>query len=132
MVNFDAPDSLRSCTRRERSTTPLQALNLLNDPVFVEAAQVMAVRILREERGSWDERLNYAFQLALGREPRPQEKDRLVIYYQQQKEILEKKGELADKLFSAIELEGIEPVEEAAWFGVCQFLLNLDEFITRS
>ena len=132
LVNFDAPYSLRSCTRRERSTTPLQALNLLNDPVFVEAAQVMAVRILREERGSWDDRLNYAFQLSLGREPRPQEKDRLVIYYQQQKEILEKNGELAEKLFPAIELEGIEPVEAAAWFGVCQFLLNLDEFITRS
>ena len=132
LVNFDAPDSMESCTRRERSTTPLQALNLLNDPVFVEAAQVMAVRILREQRGSWEERLNYAFRLSLGREPRPQEKSRMVSYYQQQMGILEKKRELADSLFPAIELEGIDPVEAAAWFGVCRLLLNLDEFITRS
>ena len=132
LVNFDAPDSMESCTRRERSTTPLQALNLLNDPVFVEAAQVMAVRILREQRGSWEERLNYAFRLSLGREPRPQEKSRMVSYYQQQMGILEKKRELADSLFPVIELEGIDPVEASAWFGVCRLLLNLDEFITRS
>ena len=132
LINFDAPESLLSCTQRERSTTPLQALNLLNDPVFVEAAQVMAVRILREERGSWEERLNYAFRLSLGRDPQPQEKDRLVGYYQQQKQLLEKQEELADSLFPAIELEGVDPVEAAAWFGVCRLLLNLDEFITRS
>lgn len=132
LLNFDAPDALLSCTRRERSTTPLQALNLLNDPVFVEAAQVMAIRILREERGSWNDRLNYAFRLSLGREPRPQEKARLVGYYQQQKDILEKKRELVDSLFPAIELEGIDPAEAAAWLGVCRLLLNLDEFITRS
>ena len=132
LINFDAPESLLSCTQRERSTTPLQALNLLNDPVFVEAAQVMAVRILREERGSWEERLNYAFRLSLGRDPQPQEKDRLVGYYQQQKQLLEKQAELADSLFPAIDLEGVDPVEAAAWFGVCRLLLNLDEFITRS
>ena len=132
LLNFDAPDALLSCTRRERSTTPLQALNLLNDPVFVEAAQVMAIRILREERGSWNDRLNYAFRLSLGREPRPQEKARLVGYYQQQKDILEEKRELVDSLFPAIELEGIDPAEAAAWLGVCRLLLNLDEFITRS
>ena len=66
LVNFDAPESLLSCTQRERSTTPLQSLNLLNDPVFVEAAQVMAVRILREERGSWEDRLNYALPALAG------------------------------------------------------------------
>ena len=131
LVNFDAPDSLESCTRRERSITPLQALNLLNDPVFVEAAQVMAVRILREQRGNWNDRLTYAFRLSLGREPRPLEKRRMVSYYKQQMGILEKKRELADSLFPAIELEGIDPVEAAAWFGVCRLLLNLDEFITR-
>ena len=132
LVNFDAPESLLSCTQRERSTTPLQALNLLNDPVFVEAAQVMAVRILREERGSWEDRLNYAFRLSLGRDPHPQEKDRLAGYYQQQRQLLEKQTELADSLFPAIEIEGVDPLEAAAWFGVCRLLLNLDEFITRS
>ena len=51
LASFDAPDALTSCTRRERSTTPLQALILLNDPVFFEAAQGLATRVLRESAG---------------------------------------------------------------------------------
>src|SRR5262249_39314521 len=51
LVTFDAPDSLNSCPRRNRSTTPLQALTLLNDPVFFEAAQGLALRLLQEKTG---------------------------------------------------------------------------------
>ena len=50
-MNFDAPDASLSCTRRERTDTPLQALNLMNDPVFFEAAQALAFRMLREAHG---------------------------------------------------------------------------------
>src|SRR5439155_10152115 len=64
-VTFDFPDSTRSCTRRERSNTPLQALDLLNDPVFVEAAQALAARVLREESGGAEQRLERTFLLAL-------------------------------------------------------------------
>ena len=48
LMNFDAPAASLACTRRERTNTPLQALNLLNDPVFFEAAQGLAFRIMRE------------------------------------------------------------------------------------
>ncbi len=48
LMNFDAPSASLSCTRRERTDTPLQALNLMNDPVFFEAAQGLAFRIMRE------------------------------------------------------------------------------------
>src|SRR6185369_3151040 len=48
LMNFDAPNSNLACTRREHTDTPLQALNLLNDPAFFEAAQGLAFRILRE------------------------------------------------------------------------------------
>ena len=51
LMMFDAPDSNVSCPKRERSTTPLQALNLLNDPVFFEAAQAMAARLWLENLG---------------------------------------------------------------------------------
>ena len=132
LTNFDAPDSLLPCTRRERSTTPLQALNLLNDPVFVEAAQVLAVRILRHERRSWDDRLRYAFQLCLAREPGASESERLASYYQEQKRILEKYPDLAYQLFPAKELQDIYPPEAALWVTIARLLLNLDEFITRS
>jgi hypothetical protein len=132
LLTFDAPNALLPCSRRERSTTPLQALNLLNDPVFMEAAQVLATRILREERGSLTDRLNYAFRLCLAREPRPQERDRLIQYCQQQKEILGRKPELVASLFPAQDLDGIDPSEAAVWVGISRLLLNLEEFLIRS
>ena len=132
LLNFDAPDRFLSCTRRERSTTPLQALNLLNDPVFVEAAQALAVRLLRQRFESVEDRLSFAFRLCLGRDPKPQERQRLVEYYEEQKTILEKQPELADQLFPAKQLEGVDHREAAIWVGVSRLLLNLDEFISRN
>ena len=131
LVNFDAPDSLQPCSRRERSTTPLQALNLLNDPVFVEAAQVLAARILREQSGSVQDRLNYAFLLCLARMPKPRELDRLVSYYDEQRKLLAAKPRFAELLFSARDLDGIDGAEAAVWVSVSRLLLNLEEFITR-
>jgi hypothetical protein len=107
-------------------------LNLLNDPVFFEAAQVLAVRILREERGNLSDRLNYAFQLCLGREPKPQERDRLISYLDDQKKILQRNPDLIKNLPPVKEIEGIDPADAAIWVGLSSLLLNLDEFITRS
>lgn len=72
LMNFDVPDRTVSCARRETSNTPLQPLNLMNDPVFVEAAQALAARIEEAPEGR---RLDRAFQLALGRAPTPRERD---------------------------------------------------------
>jgi len=77
MSNFDEPDSNVSCTRRRRSNTPLQALNLLNDPVFYEAAQALAARIQKE--GGADP-LGYAFELCVARMPTRTERARLEQY----------------------------------------------------
>ena len=132
LATFDAPDMVESCSRRMRSNTPLQALNLLNDPVFFEAAQVLAARVLRERSGSVADRIDYAYRLSLGRPPRPQETDRLLRYYEEQKGILSKKRESVEVLFSAPQIEGVDPEEAAVWVGVSRLLLNLEEFITRS
>ncbi|HUS06363.1 MAG TPA: DUF1553 domain-containing protein, partial [Bryobacteraceae bacterium] len=123
LVNFDAPDSNTACTRRGRSNTPLQALNLLNDPVFLEAAQALAVRTLREAPPKTPERLEYAFQLALARKPSTRERERLSRYFDQQASL---KANLLP-----LEIQGLDPREASAWVGVSRVILNLDEFITR-
>jgi hypothetical protein len=104
LVNFDEPDSVMSCPRRRMSNTPLQSLNLLNDPVFFEAAGALAKRVQQQAPGdTFDDRLNYAFQLCLGRKPTAAEKDRLATYFDKQQD----------------------------WAGISRVLLNLDEFVTR-
>src|SRR5436305_2717958 len=74
---FDAPDSNSTCTRRNRSNTPLQALTLLNDQAFFEFAQGLAARVLTEAKASDEQRLRQAFQLCLARPPREPELKRL-------------------------------------------------------
>lgn len=106
-ISFDAPSSLVSCSRRERSTTPIQALNLLNDPVFWEAAQALAKRVLQYKKDSFEDRTSYLFELALGRDPVDSEMRLVSDYYRTKSDTT------------------------AAWTGVCSIVLNLDEFITR-
>ncbi len=130
LVNFDEPNSNVSATRRSRSNTPLQALNLLNDPVFLEAAQSLAVRVLEETSQDWDNRLETAFQLCLSRKPNHNERERLAKYFEQQKAILAKNPDSV-KMLAANPVPGVEPVEMATWVGVGRVLMNLDEFITR-
>ena len=131
LVTFDAPDSLLACSRRERSTTPLQALNLLNDSVFFEAARGLAARIMREKSGSLQERLHHAFLLCLARAPGADERERLIRFYHQQKKLLSQDPATAQALFPANEVEGIDAAEAAVWVNLSRVLLNLDEFITR-
>ena len=127
-VTFDLPDTATSCSRRERSNTPLQALNLLNDPVFMEAAKTLAYRILKSENDSFNKRLDYAFKLSLGRTPEAVERQRLKRYIDEQAAIMTE-GEVT-QLFP-VSIEGVGRNRAAAWVGVSSILLNLDEFITR-
>jgi len=131
LMNFNAPNSLLTCSRRERSTTPLQALNLLNDPVFFEAAQGLAVRLLKEPKADTSDRLEYAFKLCLSRAPTFQEKQRLMEFVQKQREMLSREPNAINKIFPATGLDGVDPAEAAVWVGVSRVLLNLEEFITR-
>jgi hypothetical protein len=106
---FDASDALSTCTRRNRSNTPLQALTLLNDQGFFEFAQALADRILRESKGGKRERIDYAFRLCLGRPPSERERQALA------------------RLLASRE----EKEPRDAWTSAARVLLNLDEFITR-
>ena len=130
LMNFDMSERTATECSRERSNTPLQSLNLLNDPVFVEAAQALAVRLLTQGGASIGDRLRYAFDLTLARPPKPTEIEAMSEYYRKQTAILEDDLESARKMFP-LDLPGVSPLEGAAWVGVGSVLLNLDEFITR-
>ena len=127
LINFDAPDANSAACRRERSNTPLQALNLLNDPVFVEAAQALAARVLRERSSS---RLDRLFEIALARLPSPREREWVDVYLHKQVQLLEQNPKQAEQLFP-VELPDHARVETAAWTALSSAILNLDEFITR-
>ena len=131
LMNFDAPNTLTTAPRRDRSNTALQALNLLNDPVFFEAAQGLAARVLAEAPGDeFSDRLTYVYRLCLSRKPSSREADRLSTYFEQQRKIF-----LADHRArteaASFHAPNAEPEEAAAWVSVSRALMNLDEFITR-
>ena len=130
MLNFDAPDSSISVCRRERSNTALQALNLLNDPVFMECARSLAIRILQEAPSTWEGRLDHAYRLCLGRLPSSRERERFRQFFTRQKEILEGEPESVQQLTSGAVLE-FQPLQVASWVAAGRAILNLDEFITR-
>jgi hypothetical protein len=124
LVTFDAPDASVTCTRRNRSNTPLQALTLLNDAGFYEYAQGLAARIDRESTTDDTAKLRHAFRLCVAREPSDRELSRLQAFLARQQSDLASKPEEAKKLSP-------DAPDRAAWVMVARVLLNLDEFITR-
>ncbi len=131
LIVFDGPDSMMTCTRRNRSNTPLQALTLLNDEAHVEFAQALAQRVLNEAPASRDERLNHAFRLSLGRAPKASEREQLSVFLANQlDEFRTQPDEAASVLPMGVD-EGADVPLLAAWASTSRVLLNLDEFITR-
>lgn len=125
---FDAPDREKCTARRLLTNTPLQALALMNDPTYIDAARALAERAIAEEKTA-DGRIKYAFRLAVAREPRAEEIR--VLRELEQKEIKQYRTdpEAAKKLAKA---NGkTDPVEMAAWTTVASSILNLDEMITK-
>jgi hypothetical protein len=131
---FDAPNGEMSCVRRSRSNSPLQALSTLNEPLFVESAQALARRAIREGGASDRDRLAYAFRLCTARTPGAEELNVLLG-------LLEKEDRrIGDGWVNAKELAGVgasalpaglTPRQLAAWTAVSRVLLNLDETITK-
>ncbi len=130
LMTFDAPSANLSCTRRERTDTPLQALNLMNDPVFFEAAQALAFRVMQESDGAFRDRLNLAYAITLGRAPAAPEAERMGKYFDETLRGLSQKPETVAALFPS-RIDGIPQAQAAAWVELSRVLLNLDEFITR-
>lgn len=134
LTTFDAPDAADACVRRERSNTPLQALAMMNDSVFVDAAQSLALRVMRETPPETPQRLRTLFQIVLNRQPRPEELSRLQSYHAEQKSRVQNGGQEALKALGIIG-KSIPPsettVEAATLVATARVLMNLDEFINR-
>lgn len=131
LMTFDCPDSNVTCIRRTRSNTPLQALTLLNDPVFNECAQALARRILTQGGASPDQRLRYAFRVCLSREPSAVELDELQRLLTDQRAAFERNPASASDAAGTYCPDGIPGPEAAAYTAVARVLMNLDEFTTR-
>jgi hypothetical protein len=127
---FDAPSGDATCPRREVSNTPLQALTLLNDEVFVEAAQALGARIAAHP-GPADAKAAYLFRRCVTRPPTRDELAALTAFYEKQKTRLEAKELDAARLAGAARSSNDDPIERAAWTVTARAVLNLDEAIVK-
>ncbi|MGL6072684.1 MAG: PSD1 and planctomycete cytochrome C domain-containing protein [Fimbriiglobus sp.] len=108
LTTFDGADAQTSCSRRNRSNTPLQALHMANDPAIQELATALGERVVKEAKESTPERIRFLFEVALSRPPRAEELSKLETY--------------AEKLGAS---------QTTTWAKLARVLFNLDEFITR-
>ena len=138
LVTFDAPDAGTTCTRRNRSNTPLQALTLLNDAGFAEYAYGLAARLLRDGRTTEEDQVRHGFRLCLGREQSAAEAKRLAAFLTKQRRHYAANPAEAATLLGGGGPAGKKLAEvpgdagpKAALVLLSRVLLNLDEFIMR-
>jgi hypothetical protein len=134
LLLFDMPFRETCSVRRPRTNTPLQALNLMNDPTYVEAARFLAERMAREGGDSLTDRVEVGFRLALARRPRPAELAILVAAYQRALRDFESDSAAADDLLKVGESPAsgkIDSPQLAALAIVATTILNLDETLTK-
>jgi len=131
LITFDAPDSNTTCTRRERSNTPLQALTLWNDPVFFDCARALGKRVAGES--TVNARLKRAFELCLSRSPSRAELSRLRRFYQEQQRLTREHPDSAAAILGLDQKTSLpaNAVERASLVATARVIMNLDEFITR-
>ena len=135
MATFDAPNREQACTRRERSNTPLQALQLLNDVQHFEAARALAERMMTEGGGTPAERIQFAYHTVLARPPSAEE---LAIVSAGLEQHLDRYSQDAAAAKQAITfgesspLPNLPETELAAYTLTANLLLNLDETVNRN
>jgi hypothetical protein len=138
-TTFDAPDFQTVCTRRHRSDTPLQSLTLANDPAFLEIAQGLAARLVRDVPGGFaatlDARLRHAFALCFSRPPNATELAALRGYVERQMQGFANPASGAASTAALANKEltktGLTEAQAAALVAAARVLFNTDNFITR-
>jgi len=133
-VTLDAPTREFCVAQRAKTSTPLQSLVLMNDPVFVEAARACAQRVLKEGGSDSEARLIFAWRLALARAPSESELAALRSTLQYLQTTYSQDREAAGKLVAVGDLprsDGMDDVELAVWTALSNIILNLNETITN-
>ncbi len=131
---FDGPSREVCISRRERTNTPLQALALLNDTIFIEAARGLGTRMIRDGGENNTARIRHGFQLVTGRHPSPEELTILLRSLEIHQRTYANNRDLAAELIAVGESEpdhNLTAPELAAYTAIANTLLNLDETITR-
>ncbi len=134
MMNFDSAGRETCTVVQVRTNTPLQALNLMNDVTYVEAARKIAERMMREGGAAPDERIAFGFRLLTARAPKTAEREVLTNSYQHYLDRYHSRPAEAQELLSAGESpldESLAPAEYAAFTAVASLMLNLDETVTK-
>jgi hypothetical protein len=133
MLTFGAPDRETCVVRRARTNTPLQALVLLNDPTYVEAARVFAERIMGQP-GDDSQRLDFAFRCVVARYPHHEERAIMDEMLRDARERFSADTAAARQLLAVGDTPqstGLASAEWAAWTSLASILLNLDETISN-
>ncbi len=133
MLNFDAANREACVVRESRTNTPLQALNLMNDVTFVEAARFTAERMMKEAGASRDARLRHGFRLIVGRAPGAKEQEVLRDSLAWHLDYFATSGQ-AERFLAAGDSKrdaSLDPRELAAYASVASLILNLDEAVTK-
>lgn len=135
MAGFDAPSREECSADRLQSNSPQQALILLNDPSFVEAARAFAASLMTENPQMADnERIGTAMRRALSRDPKPGEAEGLEKFLNEQRAAMKSADNQPDAFLKIGQWKTdspLDPAEFAAWTQVCRVILNLHETLTR-
>jgi hypothetical protein len=137
LQTFDAPNGDFSCVRRTRSNTPLQALTTLNEPLFLDCARALALRVWKEGGRTDEDRLIYAFRCCLARTPTALEQQVLLGFLHRQIAHYSQPGARPWDLAAADPRRppalpaGATPAQLAGWTALSRVFLNLDETITK-
>ncbi|MEM9720636.1 MAG: DUF1553 domain-containing protein [Bacteroidota bacterium] len=134
MVTFDAPTRHACTVKREATSTPLQALILLNDVQFVEASRVFAEHLLQNQEISLEERITNGFRMATARRPSEEELASLSSLYEESKREFQQHNNDVQALLQTGEYpvdENLDPLEVAAYTMVTSAILNMNETITK-
>ena len=134
MMTLDATAREACTVKRSRTNTPLQSLALMNDVTFVEAARVLAQRVMQQVDGDTESRLTRVFREATARQPSPLELQVLMKGWQHYLNEFQQRPEDAQRLVSTGEFgvdTGLDSVQLAAYTAVASMVLNLDEVVTK-